>query len=78
MKTKPHFFGEDDQSKELYKLVILVKPENTETDKTYIKDKLPDFQYEYLQDGWIRMVRRGQYVTLINRIRELKNEDFYK
>ena len=70
MKIKQHFFGQDDQSKELYRLVILIKPENTGKDKRIVKEQLSDFQYEYIQDGWIRMVRRGQYLTLLNRVKE--------
>ena len=42
-------FVESEQSKELYKLVILVKAENEEADKKYVRDKLADFQYEHLQ-----------------------------
>ena len=76
MKLKIHFFGQDDASKELYRLVILVKPNNTEIDKNYIKDKLSDFQYEHLEDGCIRMVRRGQYLTLLNRVRDFDKVDW--
>jgi hypothetical protein len=64
MKIKIHSFTEDEQSKELYKLVILVKAENTETDKKYVREKLSDFQYEHLEDCWIRMVRRGHFLQL--------------
>ena len=64
MNIKLHYFGQDDASKELYRLVILVKPENTETDKKLVKEKLSDFQYEHLQDGWIRMVRQRHEYSL--------------
>lgn len=42
MNIKIHFFGEDEQSKELYKLVILVSPENTEDDKRFVKEELEE------------------------------------
>jgi len=55
-KLKIHALSESDQSNELYKLVNLIKPENTETDKKYVRERLSDFQYEHIENGWIRMV----------------------
>ncbi len=68
---------EDDDCKELYKLIVLVNPEIPKSYISKIESKLDEFHYKHIQDGWLKYVMRGQMVTLYDKVRELKkfNED---
>ena len=70
-RIRIHGLFEDDDCKELYKLIVLVNPSIPKTEIQKLESLLEDFQYEHIQDGWLRYVMRGQMVTLYNKWREL-------
>ena len=74
MEKRIKFFGEDEECKELFRLVVLVKVDKNDTDEDIkrLKKELSDFYYERIQDGNIRAVMKGQYLTLANKIRKLE------
>ena len=66
-------FGQSSSCQEVYELEVMVQVKETDGPLSLmqLQREVEDFQYEFIQDGYVHAIMRGQFLTLKRKISDL-------